>query len=83
MTIRMKNLEELNLAEMQEFVTTHRHVDWSVAEPGAVYGLIERVLKARQYRRLKKGEKGIVRRFLCKVTGMNRAQMTRWIHRWM
>lgn len=83
MTIRMKNLEELNLTEMQEFVTTHRHVDWSVAEPGAVYGLIERVLKARQYRRLKKGEKGIVRRFLCKVTGMSRAQMTRWIHRWM
>src|SRR5690242_18512253 len=83
MTIRMKNLEGLSLAEMQEFVTTNRHVGWSAVEPGAVYGLIERVLKAHEYRRLKKGQKGIVRSFLTKVTGLSRAQVTRLIQRWM
>jgi hypothetical protein len=83
MTIRMKNLERLTLAEMKEFVTTNRHVGWSAVERESVYGLIERVLKAQQYRRLSKGQKGIVRSFLAKVTGISRAQMTRLIGRWM
>jgi len=83
MTIRMKNLERLTLAEMKEFVTTNRHVGWSALERESVYGLIEHVLKAQQYRRLSKGQKGIVRSFLAKVTGMSRAQMTRLIQRWM
>ena len=83
MTIRMKNLERLSLAEMKEFVTTNRHVRWSAVEGGAVYGLIERVLKAHQYRRLKKGQKGIVRSFLAKVTALSRAQVTRLIQRWI
>ena len=83
MTIRMQNLERLTLAEMKEFVTTNRHVGWSAVERESVYGLIERVLKAQQYRRLSKGQKGTVRSFLCKVTAVSRAQMTRLIQRWM
>jgi hypothetical protein len=83
MTIRMKNLERLSLAQMKEFVTTNRHVGWSAVEREAVYGLVERVLKAQQYRRLNKGQKGIVRSFLAKVTAVSRAQMTRLIQRWV
>src|SRR5215470_5056313 len=83
MTIRMRNLERLTLAETKEFVTTNRHVNWSVPERAGVYELIERVLKAQQYRRLSKGQKGIVRTFLSKVTAISRAQMTRLIQRWM
>jgi len=83
MTIRMRNLERLTLAEMKEFVTTNRQVNWSVAERAEVYELMERVLKAQQYRRLSKGQKGIVRSFLSKVTAISRAQLTRLIQRWM
>ena len=83
MTIRMSNLERLSLAEMEEFVRTSRQVSWSAVESGAVYKLIERVLKAHQYRRLSKGQRGIVRRFLAKVTALSRAQLTRLIQRWM
>jgi hypothetical protein len=83
MTIRMSNLERLSLAEMEEFVKTSRSVNWSAVEPGAAYGLIERVLKAHQYRRLSKGQRGIARRFLAKVTALSRAQLTRLIQRWM
>jgi len=83
MTIRMRNLERLTLAEMKEFVTTNRQVNWSVAERAEVYELMERVLKAQQYRRLSKGQKGIVRSFLSKVTAVSRAQLTRLIQRWM
>jgi hypothetical protein len=83
MTIRMKNLERLTLAEMKEFVTTNRQIGWSAVERESVYGFVERVLRAQHYRRLSKGQKGIVRRFLAKVTAVSRAQMTRLIQRWI
>jgi hypothetical protein len=83
MTIRMSNLERLTLAEMEEFVTTSRHVTWSAVEPGSVYRLVERVLKAHSYRRLSKGQRGIVKRFLAKITALSRSQLTRLIRRWM
>jgi hypothetical protein len=82
MTIRMNNLERLALAEMEEFLTSNRHVKWATTEKESVYPFIERVLKAQQYLRLSKGRKGTVRKFLAKVTGLSRAQMTRLIHRW-
>ena len=83
MTIRMNNLERLTLDEMKEFVKTSRHVSWSAVEPGGAYGLIERVLRAQQYRKRSKGQKGTVRRFLAKITALSRAQLGRLIRRWM
>jgi hypothetical protein len=83
MTIRMQNWERLTLADMKKFVAANRHLGWTAVEPEAVYGFIERVLKAQNYRRLSKGQKGIVRSFLAKVTDLSRAQLTRLIQRWM
>src|SRR5882672_61648 len=83
MAIRTSNLERLTLAEMEEFVATNRHVTWSAVGPEPVYGLIEGGLKAHQDRRLRKGQKGIVKRFLGKVTALSRAQLARLIQRWM
>src|SRR6267154_4871884 len=82
MTIRMNNLEGLTLEEMEEWVASSRHIGYAALDKEAIYGFIERILKAQQYRRLSKGQKGIVRRFLAKVTGLSRAQLTRWIQRW-
>lgn len=82
MTITMQNIEQLTLEEMREFVESNRAVGFSVAARQA-YGFIEGVLKVQQYRRLSKGQKGIVRRFLVKVTGLSRSQMTRLITSWM
>jgi hypothetical protein len=82
MTITMQNVERLNLAEMKEFVEGSGRVDFVAQEREAVYGFMERVLKAQQYRRLSKGQKGIVRRFLAKITGLSRAQVTRLIAGW-
>lgn len=40
------------------------------------------MLKAHQYRKLSKKDKGFVRRFLAQVTRFSRAQLTRWMQRW-
>lgn len=82
MTFRMENLERLTLDEMKEFVESNRGLKIGAAERSGGYELIERVLRAQGYRRLKKSEKGTIRRFLAKVTGFSRAQVTRLIGRW-
>jgi len=82
MTITMQNLERLTLTEMQEFIEGSRTVRCVGQGRAAVYGFLVRVLQAQQYRRLSKGQKGIVRRFLRKVTGLSRAQVTRLVGRW-
>jgi hypothetical protein len=83
MTIRMENLERLTLIEMEEFVSSHRHLRCAAVEKEAAYGFMERVLRMQQYRRLSKSQKGVVRRFLGKISGLSRAQVTRLIQRWM
>jgi hypothetical protein len=79
----MENLERLSLSEMEEFIKGNGRVRIGRADAGDAYGLIERVLRAQRYRQLKKSGKGTVRRFLTKVTGLSRAQVTRLIARWM
>jgi hypothetical protein len=82
MRFQMENLDRLTVAEMEEFLESHRKVKMDAAGDGVAYELIERVLRVQQYRRLKKSAKGTVRRFLAKVTGLSRAQVTRLIGRW-
>lgn len=81
MTITMQNIEQLTLAEMKDFVTGSSNLELSI-EPSEAYGLIARILLAHGYRKLGRVNKGIVRLFLMKVTGMSRAQLTRLIGRW-
>jgi|SRR5579872_4765888 len=83
MTIRMENWEGLTLAEMEVFVEHNRKVRYTAKTQEVAYGVIEGVLKEHGYRRLSKGQKGIVRRYLAKITGLSRAQVTRLIGRWM
>ena len=49
----------------------------------AIHEFVERVLRSQQHRRISRGQKGIVCRFLAKMSGLSRAQLTRWIGRWM
>src|SRR5437870_9984439 len=83
MNITMQNIERLTLEQIREFVEGSRTIGFAAPKREAVYEFLERVLKSQQYRRLSRGQKGIVRRFLGKMTGLSRAQLTRWIGRWM
>ena len=83
MNITMQNIERLRLDQILEFVEGSGSIGFSAPKREVVYEFIEVVLKSQQYRRISRGEKGIVRRFLVKMTGLSRAQLTRWIGRWM
>lgn len=83
MTITMQNAERLTLTEMQEFVEGSRAVQWTARGREAIYDFLRRVLEAQPYQRLSKAEKGVVRLFLGKLTGLSRAQLTRLIGQWV
>ncbi len=82
MIISMKNLERLSIAEMEEFLRGSRKLELATECQEAVYQFLEGLLASQQYRKLKKRERGIVRRFGAKITGLSRAQVTRLIGRW-
>src|SRR2546423_1336904 len=83
MQFSMKNLNQLSLDEMEELLSSTRKVIWKVEDGEAKYELIAAVLKGQGYGKLGKREKGVVRRFLQKVTAASRAQLTRLIGQWM
>jgi transposase InsO family protein len=83
MTISMQNLERLSLTEMEEFVQGSRTLNLSLEDQPAIYSFVEKLLKAQAYRRLSRGQRGMVRRFLVKVSGLSRQQITRLIAQWM
>jgi hypothetical protein len=83
MNITVQNIERLTLEQIREFVEGSRSIGFSAPKREAIYEFMERVLKSQQYRRISRGQKGIVRQFLVKMTGLSRAQLTRWIGRWM
>src|SRR3990172_11907873 len=82
MTITMQNAERLTLTEMQEFVESSRAVQWTACGRQPIYDFLRCVLETQEYPRLSKGQKGIVRRFLLRLTGLSRAQLTRLIGQW-
>jgi len=83
MTIQMEDPEEMSLEQMKKLVESSRTVRFSIEGREALYGLLIRVLKNQRYAELSREQRGIVRRFLTKVTGRSRAQITRLIGQWM
>ena len=82
MQFSMKNLDQLSLSEREELLSSSRKVTWQTEDNEAKYAWIAAVLKAQQYVKLGKRDKGVVRRFLRKVTATSRAQLTRLIGQW-
>src|SRR3990172_3097163 len=83
MTITMQNAERLTLTEMQEFVEGSRAVQWTACGRQPIYDFLRCVLETQEYHRLSKSQKGIVRRFLLRLTGLSRAQFTRLVRQWV
>src|SRR5690348_7066884 len=83
MTISMQNLERLSLVGMEEFVQGSRALRIAAEGQPATSSFVERLLQAQGLRRLSRSQRGIVRDFLRKVTGLSRAQVSRLIRQWM
>lgn len=79
----MWNAESLSREQIREFLQSSEAIEFVGCGRDEKYAWVERALKAQRYGELGKGERGIVRAYLEKVTGMSASQMTRLIRRFL
>ena len=67
------------LEEVRDFLAGSEPVDFHFTDRRGAYDFVTRALRRLNYSGLSKADKGVVRRFVAKVTGWSRAQTTRLI----
>jgi transposase InsO family protein len=75
----MVRAEELSLEAIGRFVAASEEVRFEAEDRRQLYGWVEQVLVGQQYAQLAKAARGLVRRYIEKMTGLSRAQVTRLI----
>jgi transposase InsO family protein len=68
-----------SLEQIQAFLRGSGEVRFAGQKRGEIYAWVERTLVQRRYESLKRCDKGLVRRYLARMTGLGRAQVTRLI----
>src|SRR5262249_49048981 len=75
----MGDAESLSREQIREFLKSSEPIEFAGCGREEKYAWVERVLRAQSYGELGKRERGIVRSYVRKVTGMSAAQATRLI----
>jgi transposase InsO family protein len=79
MHVQMQNAETLSAEQIREFLKLSQEMEFTGQSRAEVYGWVERVLVAQEYAAQGKKERGVVRAYLAKVTGLSLAQITRLV----
>jgi hypothetical protein len=77
--IRMDDAEKLSLEGICRFVEASEEIRFEAADRQQLYGWVERVLVGQGYAQQGKTARGLLRRYIEKMTGLSRAQVTRRI----
>lgn len=75
----MQQPEKLSLEQIRAFLAGASPVEFTGEGRAGRYGWVEHRLRQHDYARLGKSDKGLLRGYLAKMTGMSRAQVTRLI----
>ena len=79
MIVTLQTQRVRTLEQVRAFVEGSESVDFAEGDREGAYALVRRTLVQLGYHRLGKPDKGLVKRYLGKVTGCSRAQLTRLI----
>ena len=75
----MRKAESLSRDQIREFLQSSEGIEFGGCGGAEKYAWVEGVLRAQDYGQLSKGERGVVRAYVEKVTGTSRSQTTRLI----
>ena len=78
----MHESEQLSLDQIQEFLKASQGIRFEGKTQEQIYGWVEKVLVHHQYLKQGRRARGLLRRYLEKMTGLSRAQVTRLIERY-
>ena len=75
----MEESDKMSLEQIRAFLEASGEVGFQAVDRGELYGWVQRTLCHHDYRQLPRGSKGLLRRYVAKMTGLSRAQTTRLI----
>ena len=78
----MHEAEKLTLDQIEAFLNASQEIRFEGENREQVYGWVEQVLRQQQYEKQGRKARGLLRRYLEKMTGLSRAQVTRLIARY-
>lgn len=78
----MQDGEKLSLEQIRAFLEASEEIQFEGKRRQEVYDWITRLLHQQGYRTQGKGTRGLLRRYVAKMTGLSRAQITRLIGRY-
>ena len=79
MQIRMQNAEALNGQQINEFLKGSEGIEFTGTNRAGIYKWVELLLVNQEFAIQNKKQRGAIRRYGCKVTGLSLPQMTRLI----
>lgn len=79
----MNDSGKMSLEQIRAWLVASEPVEFSGQSREETYQWVEQTLRAQDYGRLARAEKGLVRRYIAKMTGLSRAQLTRLIGRYL
>jgi transposase InsO family protein len=79
LTISVQTSERLSLEQIQAFLEGSGEVGFKGQQREEIYAWVDQTLRQQRYKELKRSQRGLVRRYLEKMTGLSRAQTTRLI----
>src|SRR5882757_1192214 len=79
MQVHMQNAENLSPEQIREFLESSAEIEFGGGGRWEVYAWTERVLVAQEFGCQGKKERGVIRAYMEKITGLSRSQMTRLI----
>jgi transposase InsO family protein len=83
LNISVQEAEKLSLEEIRRLLEASEGIRFAGEKRAQVYGWIEQVLCQQEYASQGKASRGLLRRYIEKMTGMSRAQVTRLIGRYI
>ncbi len=75
----MKAGEELSLEQIRTFLESSEEIGFEAQGQADIYEWISRTLRGQGYKKIPKAGKGLVKRYISKMTGLSRAQVTRLV----
>jgi hypothetical protein len=82
LNISVENTEKLSLEQIRAFLQASREIRFGASRREEVYGWVTRTLCHQEYWKQKRSGKGLLRRYIARMTGLSRAQVTRLIARY-
>jgi transposase InsO family protein len=83
MQLMMQNAEHLNQEQIQEFLESSAEIEFAGRGRAEIYAWTERVVVAQEFARLSRKERGLIRAYIGKMTGLSPAQITRLIRMYL